>query len=145
MPTKKPIHHHLDKRLLYRLIMYAIISVVMIGIVGYDISILHVSLMLAIGGILIGVGIGFFSSRSSKLMYDKELKKVISRMDLFGGVILGLYIAFSLYRKNLIGYFVHGPSVAAVSFALVAGVMMGRIIGLRRRIKQVLTEEKIPH
>lgn len=141
--TNSRMRHHVDRRLLFRLIIYGVIAVAMLSIVGFDIVVGVLNLKLAGIGLIVGFVVGDISAHTYKLTYNKDVKKVVARMDLFGGILLVFYIIFSIERRQLIGYFVHGPAVAAVSFAIVAGVMIGRLWGTRRKILRVLKDEKI--
>lgn len=75
--------------------------------------------------------------------WDKDAKKVVSRLDIFGGVVLGLYILFELFRERIVGYFTHDIQVSTAGFAVLAGIMIGRILGTRGKIIQILKEQKV--
>lgn len=145
MAKKVPqhFHHHTDRRLIFRLYAYYFIAMAMIGLVSFDVITEQVQIWAALLSVALGFGVGLITVRTSHITYDKDLKKVISRMDLFGIVIVVVYSSFSLVRHEVVAYFVHGPAVGAVSFAIIAGVMIGRVFGIRRKIQRVLRDEKI--
>jgi len=140
MPRRYSPIKHLDKKLRYRLTVYFIISFALVGIVIYHIIVDQVSTFFPLLGLAIGVGIGVVMSRMFHITWDHGAKKAISHMDEFGILILVVYIVFAFYRDDIIGRLVHGPAFVATSFAVLTGLMIGRLIGIRDRIKVVVTE-----
>ena len=143
MPKRKPLHHHLDKKLIFRLRIYVLISLVMLGIVLYEIFIKILPLEFAVAGIFVGLFIGIITARMRHLSWDKDAKQIVSGLDVVGVIILVLYMAFVLVRGRLIGYFVAAPMVGAVGFSITAGVMIGRVAGTRNAIMEILKEREI--
>ena len=143
MPKRKPLHHHLDKKLIFRLRIYVLISLVMLGIVLYEIFIKILPLEFAVAGIFVGLFIGIITARMRHLSWDKDAKQIVSGLDVVGVIILVLYMAFVLVRGRLIGYFVAAPMVGAVGFSITAGVMIGRVAGTRNAIIEILKEREI--
>lgn len=137
--TKGNIH----KRLRLRLIVYFAISILLMGI-----SIFHLikdgaSVLIATIGLIIGVGIGMIVARIFKISWDNNASQVISKFDTVGVIILIFYILFEIKRAKIVGYFVAGPSVIAVSFSLLAGIMYGRVLGIHGKINEVFKEQGI--
>lgn len=145
MATKprKKLSHHIDKKIRIRFRIYFILSIVMLTVVGYDLFKNIFSLEFAFVGILIGIGGGIISSRMNHLSWNHDAQKIVSRLDMFGTIILVAYIVFAIFRTKLILYFVHGPVVGAISFSIIAGIMIGRVLGTRGKILQILREERI--
>ena len=135
--------HHIDKKLKFRLRLYSLISLVMLGIVLYEIFIKIIPLPFALVGIFIGLFLGIISARMYHLSWNHDAKKIVSRLDVVGVIILVIYIAFVILRSKLIGYFVAAPMVGAVGFAITAGIMIGRVIGTRNAIIEILKEREI--
>lgn len=143
---KKPLRkhaHHVDKRLRFRLRLYSIISLVMFGIVLYDIFQNTLPLEFAAFGILVGLVIGIISTRMYHLSWDHDANKIVSRLDVIGIIILVCYIIFVVVRSKLIGIFVAAPVVGAVGFSITAGIMLGRVVGTRNAIIEILQEREI--
>lgn len=143
---KKPLRkhsHHIDKKLKFRLRLYALISLIMLGIVIYEIFIKILPTEFAAVGIFIGLFIGVITARMRHLSWDKDAKKIVSRLDVVGIIILVFYMGFVFLRSRLIGIFVQGPVVGAVGFSITAGVMFGRIVGTRNAIMEILREREI--
>ena len=129
---------HLNKRLKIRLFIYFFLSILLVCVLIYDVLVDQVGFGFPLLGIGIGIVIGIFVSRIFKISWDENAQRVISEMDAFGVIILLIYIIFDVYRERLVEYFIHGPVVVATSFALLTGVMIGRVIGIRGRvIKQI--------
>ena len=144
MPKSLQNHlHHLDKRLRFRLRLYFFIAVILIGIFIFNIVRGALRIDLGIAGLMIGVVLGIFTSRMFHTSWDKNAEKVVSRLDTFGICILIGYIAFELLRNKIVGYFTHDIQVETVGFAVLAGIMFGRVLGTRGKIIQILKEQKV--
>jgi hypothetical protein len=115
----------------------------MFGIVLYDIFQNTLPLGFAVAGILVGLLVGIVTARRYHLSWDHDAKKIVSRLDLIGIIILVIYIIFVIVRSKLIGIFVQGPVVGAVGFSITAGVMIGRVVGTRNAIIEILQEREI--
>ncbi len=134
------IQKHVTPGLQIRLAIYFIIAIVMIGIAAYTIAKDEIRVFFPIIGMFVGIAIGAAVTRINKISWDHGAKRVITELDAFGVCILIVYIIFEIYRQTIVAYFVHGPSVISTSFALLAGVMAGRILGIQRKISQHLNE-----
>ncbi|MEJ0001868.1 MAG: hypothetical protein WDN09_01635 [bacterium] len=143
MPPFNDLKDKVHKRLRMRVIIYFVISIVVLGV-----SIFHIlkdgaNAFLALVGLLVGIVIGTVVARMYKISWDKNAAQVISKFDAVGVIILVLYVVFEVFRSKIVGYFVHGPSVLAVSFAILAGIMYGRVFGIRGKVRQVFEEEGV--
>lgn len=135
--------HHLDKKLRFRLRIYFIISVIMVGVVMFEVLSEKVSLSIASMGLVLGVFVGVAAARMFLLSWHKDAKKVISRLDIVGGTILILYIIFAIFRGKIISHFVQGSQVTGTSLAVVAGIMIGRVFGTGQKIISILKEQDL--
>ncbi len=140
---RRNVHKHVDKKLRNRLRLYVFISLILIGIVLFEVCTNVVSFPLALVGIVIGICFGFITSRMYHISWDHDAKQIVSRLDLFGIIILISYIIFSVFRKHIIEYFIHGPAVGGVSLSIATGVMIGRILGTRGKIITILKEQDV--
>jgi hypothetical protein len=143
MKSLKKHTHHLDKKLQRRLYLYFGISVILLGILVFNILRGTLRLDYGILGLLTGVGIGIITSRMFHTSWNKDAKKIVSRLDTFGGGILLLYIVFEILKEPIVGYFTHGTQVGTVGFAILAGIMFGRVVGTRGKIIEILEERNI--
>ncbi len=135
--------HHVDKRLRFRLRIYFAISFILILVILYDIVTSKLPLIYALVGILAGIGVGIVSVRMFHISWNKDAKKIVSRLDEYGIVVLVLYIIFEIKREQIVGYFVGGTIVGTVSFSVLTGIMFGRFLGTRGKIVKILEEQKI--
>jgi hypothetical protein len=140
MPKRYNPEKHLDSKLRTRLTLYYFITLALIVIVILHILIDHVQTYWPLLGLGIGAALGAGISRMFHITWDKGAKQAISQMDAFGVLILISYIVFEFYRDEIIERFIQGPAVVATSFAVIAGVMLGRLIGMRGKIREVVTE-----
>lgn len=133
------IHLRMKLRLLlYFVLAIAILSVSLFHIIRDNANVLYSCLGLIAGGL-----IGVVLSRMYKIFWDEQTTQVISKYDAFGISIFIVYIMFELSREEIVARFVNGPSVVAVSFAVWGGVMIGRILGIRRKIKGIFKQEGV--
>ena len=136
-------HPHVDKKLRFRIIVYFVISFIMFCVVFFDIFKQYIHPLLAAICVIVGVGIGIITTRMFHISWDQDTKKVMARLDLFGGIILVGYICVSFMRGRIIGQYVHGPAVGAVSFSFLAGTMLGRVLGTRGKVMKILKEQNL--
>ncbi|MEO8795036.1 MAG: hypothetical protein ABI390_06180 [Daejeonella sp.] len=110
----------------------------MSGIITYDILNSVISAPLAFAGILVGTTVGFARGRLTNIIWNDESGKVISRMDRLGILVLIIYLPFTIFKKWIFGYWIHGPVLTAFTFSFVAGALCGRIFSMRRKIRKLL-------
>ena len=134
---------HLHGRVLYQLIIFMIVSLVMIGIVGFDVFHGELPIGLALGGIVLGLVVGYFAGRMFAIKWHEETQKVIIGMDRTGLIVIILYVAFRIYGKQFLGEFLHGEELTVFSFSSLAGIMIGRLFSMSRSIIVILKEQKI--
>ena len=132
---------HIDRKLIFRLRMFLLILIVMFGIVVYDMVTEVIGWLLVLGGISVGVVIGYAVGYLSEVRWHEETSKVIARMDRLGGATLVLYLLFSLSRRWIFGHWIHGSALTAFSFSIVLGAMSGRFLITRKKIVRILKEE----
>lgn len=143
MAPRRKISHHIDKKILMRFRIFAIISLIFIGILGWDLYIGSISLLLLVIAVIVGVLIGLIASRMYHLSWDKDGEKVIGGIDKIGVAVLILYISFAIFRQAVVGVFVHGPMLGTATIALMGGLFIGQIIGTRNGVRGILKDEGI--
>ncbi len=130
---------HIDNKLKTQLRIFSVIALIMLGVIVYDVIDKRLPLVIAVLAVLTGVVIGMVLSRMYKLSWHEDNRAVVSRIDWIGAIILLAYIVFSLLCSRLIGLWVQNASeVAAVGLAISAGIMLGRVLGLRLGIRRLL-------
>lgn len=134
---------HINPKLRRNLRLFLLISVVLlIAVIAETISYGAVPWQVGLG-LLVGVGLGTLFARMNKLSWDKDAQHVTSNIDTYGVMVLVLYIAFELSRDMIVHFFTHSESVAAISLALLAGTMYGRVIGSGHVIVKILKEQRV--
>jgi hypothetical protein len=134
---------HLDKSLKFRLRIYFALALLFLILFIYDLIRRELNIGYGLLGILIGTCLGIVTSRMFHISWDTDAKRVVGRLDIFGIGILIFYVIVEIFRNQIVSYFTHGKEVTAVSFAILAGIMFGRVLGMRGKIIKVLKEEKV--
>ncbi len=129
---------YLDKRLIRRLRIYTVVMVVMLVVIIIEVLQGAFSIAWAVGGILIGLGIGTLVSRMYSLSWDEDTSQVISRIDWIGAIILVCYLTFVFTRTYYLSYWVQGTPLLGLIFSLTAGTMLGRVLSTEHGIKRIL-------
>lgn len=142
-PQKKHITHHLDKKLQSRLRIYFAVSLVFLILFINDLIHGAINFEYGLLGIFAGIIIGIITARMFHISWDEDANRVVGRLDIYGIIILIAYVAFALFRNQLVSYFTHGKEVTGVTFAVLAGIMFGRVLGIRGKILQVLRKENL--
>lgn len=137
------VRHHIDKKLVFRTRMFAVVFLVMVALLSYDVYKGTIGLPLTLGGFLIGICVGFFAGRMIDIKWHEDSQKVVGRMDGLGVVILVLYMAFSIFKSRFFGEYIHGVALTAFSFSIMGGVMLGRVISSVSNIRKILKNRKI--
>jgi hypothetical protein len=143
MSPKKKLAQHIDKKILMRFRIFALISLVFFGILGWDLYRGTITLPLLVVAFAVGIGIGIIASRMNHLSWDHDGKKVVGRIDRIGAGVLVLYIIFAFFRTKIVGVFIHGPMLGTVTVAVMGGLFIGQIIGARNGVRGILKDEGI--
>jgi hypothetical protein len=135
----------LHKKLIFRLFILGTISVVSAAIVIFNILERGLNPAIAIGfssaGFLFGVWI-FYRMNPVKWDEEKELL-VVSKIDKWGFVILGIYIVLRIIARFYIEHLYHSVVIlTGLTLAMVFGVSFGRLIAslsaIRKAHKEIL-------
>lgn len=132
----------LDRKLRRRLWLYAVIFMIMLGIVIVDLILGRIGSWLALLGLAGGLLLGLAVSRMFLVSWDTSTSQVTSRVDRLGAVIIVFYIAFSVLRRWLFGHWLPDSVLPDFTFSVIAGVMLGRAFGLEIDIQQVLARQR---
>ena len=130
---------HVERKLLFRLRIFAVIALVMLIAVAVSTWRSQIDPWWTFGSLIGGTLVGLFVSRMFRLSWDEAGSAVVGRIDWVGGVILALYLVFALGRTWLFGHWLEGATLAAVTLSLSAGVMVGRVLGMRRGVRKILS------
>ena len=134
---------HINRKLRRNLRLYFIISVILLAAVIYEAVRYHATFWQVALGLLVGVLCGGLFARMYKISWDEDAQHVTSNIDIYGGVVLVLYIAFDLSRGHLVHIFTHGEALPAISLSLLAGAMYGRVLASGHVIIKILREQQV--
>ena len=134
---------HIDPKLRRSLRMFLVISAVLLIAVIYEALHYH-AIYWEIGlGLAVGILFGSLFSRMYKISWDKDANHVSNNIDIYGIVILILYVTFDLLRGHIVNVFTHNEAVPAISLALLAGTMYGRVLGSGHIIVKILKRQEV--
>lgn len=132
------VKRHIDRKLIFRIRIFILIFLTMMGITVYDALQHRIGILLAFGGIILGVIIGFIANRIFSTKWHPEASKVVTHIDELGVIILIVYITFSFFKKWIFSHWLYGPTLTAFTFSLLGGIMLGRLLGTIRNVKNTL-------
>ncbi|MDB5167667.1 MAG: hypothetical protein JWN26_812 [Candidatus Saccharibacteria bacterium] len=137
------IRTHASKRLLVNLRILVAVCGVLLIVTIYDLLISHALFSQVIIALVIGLTAGTISSRMYKISWNKDEAKVIGRIDIYGAIILVLFILFELNRNHIAHLFAAGEMFGSIGLVLITSTLLGRILGTSRTILRVLSKENI--
>ena len=137
--SRSPVAEYIDDRLIKRLRIYMIIMGIMLVVIIFEILMGSFSIAWALGGIMVGLGVGVLISRMYHLSWDEETNDVIGRIDWIGAIILIFYLIFVFSRTYYLSYWVQGTPLLALVFSITSGTMLGRVMTTEHGIKKILT------
>ena len=140
---EKSLSQLLDRKIKAQIIFYSIIFLVLTGIVAFRLFKGNLGVTYSIIGFILGILTGIFATRIFRITWDDSVGKVVARLDALGIIIFLLSIGLEIIQEKYLGYFIHGQMVLIVSFAVFAGVMLGRLLGIRKRVLEVLRAQSI--
>lgn len=138
-----PAKKHIDRKLIFRIRIFYVIGIILTGLMLYEVLEGIMGIELSIVGFLLGLFLGFIATRMFIIHWHEERAKVVSRFDTIGIIIMLLYVAFSVSRTWLFGHWIHGSVLTAFTYSILAGIMIGRLVGMRLKIKNILSEQCI--
>ncbi|AMM51987.1 hypothetical protein TH61_13465 [Rufibacter sp. DG15C] len=134
------MYRHLHRKLLMRLFMFTCISTLMLLLVGYHVYTQHISFLLASGGLVLGEAIGLLVGNLSTIEWQEESSKIIARFDRISVLTLLCYLVFTFSKKWVFGHWIHGDMLSAFTYAILFGVMTGRLFYMRRKVLRILND-----
>jgi hypothetical protein len=138
--TRENLDKHVHTRLRTRVRLYLGISLAIIIAISYRIVVHGGGLVYPLLAFVVGLGVGALLSRMFRVSWDKDAEKVVSRIDIYGTVLLVAYIIFELSGEHLIEQWFSGPEVLTIILSLAGGAVLGRGLGMGRKMLQVLRE-----
>jgi len=132
------LRHTIDRRLRFRMGIFLAIGVVILGVGFYDILRGELAWWLALAALLIGAAVGYGLGRMARIRWHDEEERVISQMDVIGFAAILVYVALRLGSNWLFAQFLSGAALSTMSLILLGGALLGRYLGLRHSIAQLL-------
>ncbi len=139
----KKLRTHVHKRVLVQLVIFSLVSLGLLVAVSYDAIAGQIGLGLVATGLVVGLVVGYFVGKIFKLKWHEDTRKVIMSLDRMGFVLIGLYIAFRIFGEQLLGHYVAGATLTALTFAFLAGLLFGRLISVWSGVSRILKEQGI--
>lgn len=132
---------HLDVKLARRIRFLTIILCVMTAVLFYNVYISHIRFLLVFAGMSLGGAVGFLAGRMFLLKWHEQESKIISKIDILGGVVLVVYVAVSILRSWIFAHWFRGLILTSFTFSFVEGAMIGRLLSMRFVIQKILLEQ----
>jgi hypothetical protein len=133
----------LHRALITRLVMFAVISLLLLGLVAFDMingtADWRLALPLALIGFILGTTL---FARMSKAVWDEETEMVTAtKMDRWGFAVLGLYVLFEITLRTELPRILPGvASATPLVLAAIFGTIFGRFVGMLREITRAHIE-----
>lgn len=137
------IKTHASKKLRTNLRILFVVYVALLLITVYEVFVSRALFSQVIVALIIGLTAGYISSRMYRISWNKDEAKVVGRIDIYGGIILALFVVFELDRNWIAGLFSSGEVLGSISLVLMTSTLFGRILGTSRKILRVLHDEEI--
>jgi hypothetical protein len=118
--------------------LFFVIIVVLGLLVVYDILTQSIGVLLALGGILVGIIAGLIAGRMFDIKWHETDDKIVSRMDKVGALVLIAYLLFAFFRNSIFSLWVSGNELGVFGFCVVMGVMIGRLHSTKMKIRKLL-------
>ncbi|MDB5254120.1 MAG: hypothetical protein JWL80_186 [Parcubacteria group bacterium] len=132
----------LHKGLRLRLWFYFVLVIAEVGLALSHVVEDHVFALYPLVAIAVGIWFGKFVAKAFHISWNEETEEVVTRWDKYGIIILVLSGILELFKEEIVSYFINGSAVIATSFALIAGIMYGRIVGLSDRAARIYGENQ---
>jgi hypothetical protein len=138
MDTTLHPRNFVDKKLRIRLGLFAMIALIILGFIVYDIFTGVLAWWIALLALAFGLAIGYLLGRSMKAKWHESEEKIVLSMDRLAVLALVAYIALALARNWLLGHWLSGPTLSATTLAVLSGALFGRFLGMLRSIQKHL-------
>ena len=136
----------IHQKLIKRVRVLTIISILLTGVTVYEILRYGISVSISIGIAVVAFLLGVFVfTHMSKIVWDEESQMISTgRLDMFGGLIIVLYIGFEVGLRTVIES--HFGAMAGSSGYLLMGIgasLLGRAAGTLWHINTFATQKEI--
>jgi hypothetical protein len=139
----KKLKTHVHTRVLVQLVIFSLVSLGLLVAVSYDAIIGEIGIGLVLAGLAIGLVVGFVVGRAFLLRWHEDTRKVVMSLDRMSFVLIAAYVAFRIFGEQLLGNYIQGPALSAFTFALLAGILFGRLFSVWRGVMRILRQQGI--
>ena len=126
-----------------QLAIFGLVSLGLLVAVFYDAVMGQIGVGFVVGGLVVGVGVGYVVGKIFKLAWHEDTLKVVMSLDKMSFVLIGLYVAFRIFGEQLLGHYIQGNALTAVSFAFLSGLLFGRLISIWNGVSYILKQQGI--
>jgi hypothetical protein len=140
--TIKDYRENVSKRLMIRQGVFFVIVLILMVISIVNVFKEKIGVILAISGFLLAGAIGLALSRMFRIFWNEEQEKVVSKLDMFGTILLIGYICAEVGRKFIFQYWLSGAELNAFGLVILTGLLLGRFLGTTIQIRNVLRVSK---
>ena len=132
--TREHLDSHVHPRLRRRVRIYLVLSLGIIIAIVYRIIAHDGGVLYPAAALAIGIIIGILLSRMFNVSWDKDAEKVVSRIDIYGTILLVAYIIFEISGEHLIRQWFSSSEALTLILSLAGGAVLGRGLGMARRM-----------
>ncbi|GGS31083.1 MULTISPECIES: hypothetical protein [Actinokineospora] len=130
---REAVRRHVDRAIILRCRVYLAIFLVASAVAVVEAVLAGGwTLVFAAAGLLAGIAVGHVVSRMFRLEWHEFERKAVGKIDVVGAVILVAYLLVAVNRARLVDLWVPAASAGATSMAVLAGIMLGQVLGIRR-------------
>ncbi|MEN8186890.1 MAG: hypothetical protein ABFR05_07155 [Bacteroidota bacterium] len=90
-----------------------------------------------------GIVLGAILSRIQNITWDSKGHKIVKQFDIVGGILLILFILFTVFKKKIVYEITDLNHISAIVLSLNAGIMLGRVITIGKKILEIITNKEL--
>lgn len=148
MPTAKLsksqiARKHVHNRILFQFVVFIALTVILSTVVTIDMLREQMNALWVIGSLIAGVLIGIAAGRIFAIKWHEDTQKVILSLDKLGFLLIVAYAAFRYASDQYLAHILHGQELTIITFTLLAGIMIGRFVGMGNSVIKVLKQQHI--
>lgn len=148
MPTAKLsktqiARKHVHNRILFQFVVFIALTAVLASVVTIDMLHEQMNALWVIGSLIAGVLMGVAAGRIFAIKWHEDTQKVILSLDKLSFLLILAYAAFRYVSEQFLGHILHGQELTIITFTLLAGIMIGRFVGMGNSVVKILKQQNI--
>lgn len=148
MPTTKLsksqiARKHVHNRILFQFVIFVVLTAVFSTVVTIDMLHEQMNALWVIGSLCIGILAGIAVGRIFAVKWHEDTQKVILSLDKMSFLLIAAYVAFRYVSDQFLAHILHGQELTIITFALLGGIMIGRVISMGNSVVRVLKQQNI--